>query len=69
MEEITNSKDPNITVMYRDSEGKIYTEFALPELELVNSVAIGGTRKQNKKQKSNKSKRKTFSPRKTRRHR
>jgi hypothetical protein len=48
--------------MYRDSEGKIYTEFALPELELANSISIGGTRKQ-------KSQRKTFSPRKTRRRR
>ena len=69
MEEIKNSKDPNIIIMYRDSEGKIYTEFALPELELANSVAIGGTRKQNKKHKTKQTKRKSFPPVKTRRHR
>jgi hypothetical protein len=60
MEQITNSKDPNITVMYKNSTGKLYTEFALPEVELTNSttVAIGGTRK-----------RKSFQPTKTRRRR
>jgi hypothetical protein len=60
MEQITNSKDPNITVMYKNSTGKLYTEFALPEVELTDSttVAIGGTRK-----------RKSFQPTKTRRRR
>jgi hypothetical protein len=67
MEQITNSKDSNITVMYRDSKGKIYTEFALPELYIARKPdeavpVAGGTR-------GRKILRKSFQPTKTRRRR